>query len=63
MKLVIRNALKSLGMSVQTLTALYCDRVVGITSVYPVSQGTRIEPGRSRLIERELVAEEATNNE
>jgi len=50
-------------MSGQTLTALYCDRVVGITSVYPVRQGTRIEAGRSGLIERELLVEEAINNE
>lgn len=58
MRLVIQNAPRSLGMPGQTLTAPYCDRVVGIASVYPVSQGTRIESGRSRLIGKSLVAEE-----
>lgn len=62
-RLVTRNALRSLEMSGQTLTAPYCDRVIGIASVYPVSRGTRIDPGQSRLIVRGLVAGEATNNE
>jgi len=36
MRLVIRNASRNLGMPGQTLTAPYCDRVIGISSVYPV---------------------------
>jgi len=35
MRLIIRNA-RSPGMPGQTLTAPYCDRVIGILSVYSV---------------------------